>query len=81
MNNVSHKYTVTTPDGTEYAGIYTLSDKGVYTFDGQFPSLTLSADGDVTFSRSNDNSLRILSYETDDYSGSLSNLWLGKKAL
>ena len=79
MNNVSHKYTVTTPDGTEYAGTYTLSDKGVYTFDGQFPSLTLSADGDVTFSRSNDNSLRILSYETDDYSGSLSNLWLGKK--
>ena len=79
LNNAYDTYTVTTPDGTEYSGTYTLDDNGIYTFSGTFPTLTLSADGDVTFSLSSDSTLRILSYETDDYSGSLSNIWLGKK--
>lgn len=79
MNNSTNKYTVTTPDGNEYTGTYTLDSKGIYTFTGSFPVLTLSADGEVTFSRSRDNTLRILSFETDDYTGSLTNLWLGKK--
>ncbi|MGI6231569.1 MAG: hypothetical protein ACOYJF_01810 [Prevotella sp.] len=79
FNNSTSKYTVTTPDGTEYTGSYTLDDDGIYTFDGDFPTLTLSEDGEVTFSLSSDNTLRILAYETDDYSGSLTNIWLGKK--
>lgn len=79
LNNAYNTYAITTPDGQEYSGTYSLDDDGIYTFSGTFPTLTLSADGEVTFSLSSDSTLRILSYETDDYSGSLSNIWLGKK--
>lgn len=77
MNSGTHVYTVTTPDGTTVKGTYTLSDEGVYTFSDGLPVVQLAQSGNNDFKANSDNTLRILSYQTDDYSGAVSDLWLG----
>ena len=77
LNGNDYTYTATAPDGTSISGGYTLSDNGVYSFGGDLPEVILSADGRATFKQGSDNALHILSYETDSYSGALSDLWLG----
>lgn len=77
MNSGTHAYTVTTPDGTALTGTYTLSDDGVYTFSNGLPEVQLSESGNNIFKANGDNTLRILSYQTDDYTGAVSDLWLG----
>lgn len=77
LNSNDYTYTVTTPDGTEVTGDYELSDDGVYTFSNGLPEVTLSTNGRAVFKANSDNTLRILQYATDSYSGALSDLWLG----
>lgn len=77
LNSNDYTYTVTTPDGTEVTGDYELSDDGMYTFSNGLPEVTLSTNGRAVFKANSDNTLRILQYATDSYSGALSDLWLG----
>ena len=77
LNSRESTYKVTTPDGQVVEGTYTLSADGIYTFSAGLPEVTLSADGRGVFKLGDDNALRIMSYELDDYSGGLSDLWLG----
>lgn len=77
MNSATGAYSVTTPAGDTYEGTYTLSDKGVYTFSSALPVVQLSQSGNCMFKSNADNTLRIMSYTTDDYTGSLKDLWLG----
>lgn len=77
LNSGTHAYTVTTPDGTTVTGTYSLDDNGVYTFSDGLPVVQLSQSGSNVFRANADNTLRILSYQTDDYTGAVSDLWLG----
>lgn len=77
MNSGTHAYTATTPDGTTVTGTYTLDDNGVYTFSNGLPTVQLAQSGNMEFKANADNTLRILSYQTDDYTGAVSDLWLG----
>lgn len=81
LNSGTHEYKLTTPAGDTYAGTYSLSDDGIYTFSAALPEVQLSEDGLALFKASADNTLRIMSYETDDYTGALTDLWLGSKEL
>lgn len=81
LNSNDYSYTLTTPDGTEVTGDYELSDDGVYTFSNGLPEVTLSTNGRAVFKANSDNTLRILQYSTDSYSGALSDLWLGSDEL
>jgi hypothetical protein len=78
FDHKANTYTVTMPDATEYTGTYTLSDAGVYTFSNALPVLQLSKDGTINFGSNADNTLRITKIVKDDYSNSLSDLYLGK---
>ncbi len=75
----NYSYTISTPDGAEYTGTYTLSDKGLYTFSDAVSAVNLSDDGEAYFAFSEGNELQILKYELDDYTGGLSDLWIGCK--
>ncbi len=77
LNSNTGVYTLTDLDGNSYEGTYTLSDDGVYTFSDAFPEVTLDESGMIVLKTNSDQTLRILSYEIDDYSGSLSDLWIG----
>ena len=77
LNSRESKYTVTAPDGTKVEGTYTLSSDGIYTFSNGLPEVTLSTDGRAVFKLGADNALRIMQIGLDDYSGGLSDLWLG----
>ena len=79
LNSGTGEYTLTDAEGDTYSGTYTLSDDGVYTFSDALPELTLSTDGSVTFHTNADNTLRIMSYETSDYTGGLTDLWIGSQ--
>lgn len=79
VNSGTGEYTFTAPDGTEYTGKYTLSNDGIYTFIGTVPVVTLSSDGRAVLQASADNTLRIMQYELSDYTGGLTDLWLGSK--
>ncbi len=79
LNSGTGEYTLTTPDLDTYTGSFTLSNDGVYTFSEALPTFALSSDGSVVFKTNDDNTLRILSYETSDYTGSLTDLWLGSE--
>ena len=81
MNSGTSEYTFTTPDGTGYTGKYSLSSDGIYTFTGTVPVLKLSSDGRAVFQTSTDQTLRIMQYELSDYSGGLTDLWLGSKEM
>ena len=79
MNNNTGAYTMTLLDGNTVSAKYTLDDKGIYTFNSGLGSESLSADGKVLFKANDDNTLRILKMTVDDYTGGLSDLWLGRK--
>ena len=77
LNSGTGDYTLTDPNGNEYQGKYTLSNEGIYTFSEALPEIPLSADGRALFKSDAGHTLRILSYETSDYTGGLTNIWLG----
>ncbi len=77
LNSNDSTYTLTTPAGDEYTGTYVLSGDGIYTFSDALPEFPVSSDGSVIFQTSADNTLRILSYDTSDYTGALTDLWVG----
>lgn len=77
INSREGTYTVTAGGGVKVNGTYTLSDDGIYTFSAGLPEVMLSADGRAVFKLGADNALRIMQYKLDDYSGGLSDLWLG----
>lgn len=79
LNSGQSEYTITTPDGADYSGTYALSSDGIYTFSDALPTVQLSQDGSAVFKANSDNTLRIMRYELDDYSGALTDLWLGSK--
>jgi hypothetical protein len=74
-------YTLTDIDGTEYTGKYTLNSDGIYTFSDALPEIVLSSDGRAVFKTNADRTLRIMSYETSDYTGAVTDLWLGSKEI
>lgn len=77
LNSGSGDYTFTDATGNSHTGKYTLDDDGVYIFTPALPEVVLSADGRAVLKTEDGGRLRIMSYETDDYSGALTNLWLG----
>lgn len=81
MNRNDNSYTFTTPAGDTYTGTYSLSDDGIFTFSDALPVVQLSSNGLNVFKGNADNTLRIMSYTVDEYSGSLSDLWLGSQCL
>jgi hypothetical protein len=81
LNSGTGDYTITDITGDEYKGKYTLSNDGIYTFSEAFPEIVLSTDGRAVFKTNADRTLRIMSYETSDYTGGLTDLWLGSKEL
>ncbi|WP_352422028.1 hypothetical protein [Proteiniphilum sp.] len=81
INSGTGEYTITDIDGAEHSGEYTLSNEGIYTFSEALPEMALSADGRAWFKSNADHTLRIMSYETSDYSGGLTDLWLGSQEL
>lgn len=81
INSGTKEYSITDISGTEHKGTYTLDSKGIYTFSKPLPQIPLSSDGSAVLKSNSDNTLRILSYETSDYSGALTEIWLGSKEL
>lgn len=81
LNSGTGEYSFTDMKGTEYKGKYTLNADGIYTFNGTLPEIVLSTDGRAVLKANADRTLRILSYETSDFSGGLTDLWLGSKEL
>lgn len=81
LNSGTREYKLTTPAGDTYAGTYSLSADGIYSFSAALPEVQLSQDGLAVFKASADNTLRIMSYETDDYTGALTDLWIGCKEI
>ncbi|MBQ8674175.1 MAG: hypothetical protein IJ511_09055 [Bacteroides sp.] len=79
LNSGTREYSFTDISGNETTGSYTLSDEGIYTFEPALPQITLSADGRAKLMTNPDNSLRIMQYEVDDFSGALTDLWLASK--
>lgn len=79
LNSGTGDYTITDINGNEYTGKYALSNEGVYTFSEALPEIPLSSDGRALFKSDAERTLRILSYETSDYMGGLTDLWLGSK--
>lgn len=76
INSGTGEYTFTDISGNETKGKYTLSDEGIYDFQSGLPATTLSADGRAVLQTNADNTLRIMQYTIDDYSGAVSDLWL-----
>jgi hypothetical protein len=81
LNSGTGDYTFTDMNGKEYKGKYTLSDDGIYTFSNALPEIVLSTDGQAIFKTNADRTLRIMSYETSDYTGAVTSLWVGSKEL
>lgn len=81
LNSGTNDYTFTDINGNEYTGKYTLNADGIYTFSEPLPEFALSVDGRAMFKVNSDCTLRIMSYETSDYTGGLTELWLGSKEL
>ncbi len=69
-------YSVSLPNGATYAGNFTATPDGKITFDAGIGSIAL-ADG-ISFEAAADNSLRVLSYLTDDL-GRITEMWLGRR--
>lgn len=81
LNSGTGDYTLTDIAGVEHKGKYSLSDEGVYTFSEPLPEIVLSTDGRALFKTNPDRTLRIMSYETSDFTGGLTDLWLASKEL
>ena len=79
FNTPDKAFTFSTLAGETFEGKYTLDDKGVYSFSTAIPAFAIAAEEDIDFALNADNSLRILSYEVDDYTGALTELWLGRE--
>lgn len=77
LNSGTGDYTLTDAAGDSYTGKYTLDVAGTYMFTPALPEIVLSTDGRAVLKTEEDGTLRILNYEIDDYSGALTNLWLG----
>lgn len=76
-NDGKSEVTFTDPQENETKGTFTLSDAGVFSF-SDMPSFAVSTNTDVKFA-SEKKELQILSYEIDDYTGDITDLWLGAK--
>lgn len=74
LNSETMQVAFTTPDGTESKGSYTLDEKGIYTFDGTVPTVTVI--NWLTFRASPENTLRILQILKDG-TGAVTGMWLG----
>ena len=73
------KVTITDLSGNDMELGYSLSDTGQFTFNGTLPSIGIcSNNGDIRF-ESQDNTLQIIAYEIDDYTGDISDLWIGAR--
>jgi len=81
LNSGTSDYTLIDIAGVEYKGKYTLNNEGIYTFSNALPEIQLSADGRAIFKSNPDRTLRIMSYETSDFTGGLTDLWLASKEL
>lgn len=81
LNSGTGDYTLIDIAGVEYKGKYTLNNEGIYTFSNALPEIQLSADGRAIFKSNPDRTLRIMSYETSDFTGGLTDLWLASKEL
>ncbi|NDV94913.1 hypothetical protein D0T84_08285 [Dysgonomonas sp. 521] len=81
LNSGTGEYTFTDMEGKEYKGKYTLSNDGIYTFSDALPQIVLSTDGQAVFKTNADRTLRIMSYETSDYTGAVTSLWVGSQEL
>lgn len=81
LNSGTGEYTLTDVNGDETKGKYTLSNDGIYTFNPALPQITLSADGRAKLMTNSDNTLRIMQYEVDDFSGALTDLWIASKEM
>jgi len=79
LNSGTGEYTFTDMNGKEYKGKYTLNDDGIYTFSDALPEIVLSTDGQAVFKTNADRTLRIMSYETSDYTGAVTDLWIASK--
>ena len=77
FNRTDGTYTCEAPDGSSTTGTFTLSDDGTYYFENGLPTATLSTDGLAQFKANSDNTLKVLAVTVDDYSGGISDLWLG----
>jgi len=65
------------PQEAEHKSTFTLSDAGVFTFP-EMPIYAISTNTDIQFASAK-NELQILAYDTDDYTGDITDLWLGSK--
>ena len=65
--------------GEVATGNYELSESGIYTFSEILPAFGIDEDGEIVFSTNADGTLRILAYDVDDYSGAMTEMWLGKE--
>lgn len=81
LNSGTGDYTLVDMAGVEHKGKYTLNNEGIYTFGEALPEIELSADGRALFKSNPDRTLRIMSYETSDFTGGLTDLWLASKEL
>ncbi|MDL2247733.1 hypothetical protein LJC05_03270, partial [Bacteroides sp. OttesenSCG-928-J23] len=81
LNSGTKEYTLTDIDGNEYTGKYTLGDDGIYTFSDALPEIALSTDGRAVFKTNADRTLRIMSYERSDFTGAVTDLWIGSKEM
>ncbi len=77
LNSSDMTYTFEMPDGTTTSGTYTLDEDGIYTFSAGVPTYHIGG-GDIMFSATAENQLRILSIETAG--GSVMGMWLGNRS-
>ncbi len=77
LNGKTQTYKMTDLSGNEHGGSYSISDGGLFTFTG-LPSFPVSTNTDIRFASAT-NQLQIIAYEIDDYSGDISDLWLGSR--
>ena len=63
LNSADMTYTFEMPDGTTTSGTYTLDEDGIYTFSAGVPTYHIGG-GDIMFSATAENQLRILSIDT-----------------
>lgn len=81
LNSGTGDYTLTDMAGVAHQGKYSLNNEGIYTFSDALPEISLSDDGRALFKSNPDRTLRIMSYETSDFTGGLTDLWLASKEL
>ena len=81
FDRTKNEYTYTNAAGDKTTGKFELTDDGIYTFSEGIPVENLSSDGTYRMKSNDDNTLRIMKVEVDNYTGAISSLWLGSKML